>query len=90
MSTGKLAGPEQAVIAEPQRRAGRALLSATFYVSRQLAGSLAIIVIVWLVVMPFRHVQAVALALAGVGLAVGMVALFARDRSLRRSVRRGV
>jgi hypothetical protein len=87
MSTGKLAGRERAITAVPERRPGRALLSTAVYVLRQLVGSLAIIVLVWLVVMLFRHVQAVAFVLAGVALALGMAALFVRDRSLRRSLR---
>jgi hypothetical protein len=83
-STGELAGRERAITAEPEQGAGRALLSATAYVLRQLAGALAIIVLVWLVIMLFRHVQAVAFVLTGVVLATGAVGLFVGNRKVRR------
>jgi Na+/melibiose symporter-like transporter len=84
MSTGELAGLERTITAEPERGVARTLLSTVEYVVRQLAGSLAIIVLVWLVVMLFRHAQTVAFVLAGVVLALGGAALFVRNRSLSR------
>jgi hypothetical protein len=53
-------------------------------VLRQLAGCLAIIVLVWLAVILYRHLQPVALVLAGLVLVLGGVALFVRNRSLSR------
>ena len=82
-TTGELAGRERATTVGPERGAGRALLSTAAYVAGQLAGALAIVVIVWLVVMLFRHVQTVAFVLAGVVAAFGLVALFVRNRNLR-------
>jgi hypothetical protein len=51
---------------------------------RQLAGSVAVIALVWLVVMLFRHVQVVAFVLLALVLVLGGVALFVRNRSLSR------
>jgi hypothetical protein len=85
VSTGELADRETATTATPERRIGRALLGNTAYVLRQLAGCLAIIVLVWLAVMLYRHLQPVALVLTGVLLVLGGVALFVRNRSLARA-----
>ena len=82
-TTGELAGRKRALTVESERGTGGALLRTAGSVARQLAGALAIIVLVWLVVMLFRHLQAVALVLAGVVLAVGGLTLFVRNRSLR-------
>jgi hypothetical protein len=83
MGTGELADRERVITAEPEPRIGRAALSTAGYVLRQLAGVLAIIALVWLTVMLFRHVQAVALVLTGAVLVLGGLALFLRNRSLR-------
>lgn len=85
MSTGELADRERATTAPPERGIGRALLGNAAYVLPQLAGCLAIIVLVWLAVMLYRHLQPVALVLAALVLVLGGVALFVRDRSLRRA-----
>ena len=85
LTTGQLADRERGVTPEPERGVGRALLSNARYVLRQLAGCLAIIVLVWLGVMLFRHLQIVALVLAGVVLVLGCAALFVRNQSLRRA-----
>lgn len=82
VSTGE-AGLKRAKTAEPERGAGQALLSTSVYVGRQLAGSLAIIVVVWLAVMLFRHVQVLAFVLAAAVLVLGGGTLFVRNRSLR-------
>jgi hypothetical protein len=84
MGTGELVGLEQTITAESERGDARALLSTVAYVVRQLVYSLAVIVLVWLAIMLFRHVQVVALVLAGVLLALGGAALFVRNRSLSR------
>jgi hypothetical protein len=84
MDTGHLAVRERAISAEPGHGAGHALLGSAGFVGRQLGGALAIIVLVWLVVMLFRHVSAVAYALAGVVLVLGGAALFVRNQSLPR------
>ena len=84
MSTGELAGLERAITAEPERGAVQAVLTTGVYAARQLAGSLAIIALVWLVVMLFRHVQTVAFLLLGVVLVLGGVAMFVRNQSLPR------
>jgi hypothetical protein len=84
MSTGAPGGLDRTITAKPQRGAGRALLSTAVYALRQLAGSAAIIAVVWLVVMLFRHAQPVAFALAGVVLVLGRAAMFVRNRSLPR------
>ncbi|MGN6168090.1 MAG: hypothetical protein ACTHQQ_07935 [Solirubrobacteraceae bacterium] len=81
MSTAELAALKRRVAAQPERGAGRALLRTVVYVLRQLAGALAIIALVWLVVMLFQHAQFVAFSLAGVLLALGGAALFVRNRS---------
>jgi hypothetical protein len=66
-STGELASYEQAIPAQPERGARPALITTAVYAGRQLAGALAIIALVWLVVMLFKHVQHVAFVLAGLG-----------------------
>ena len=81
-STGD-AGLERVITAEPERGLGRGLLRTAAFVGRQLAGSLAIIVVVWLMVMLFRHVQVLAFVLAAAVLALGGGTLFVRNRSLR-------
>jgi hypothetical protein len=81
VSTGEV-GLELAKPAEPQRGIGRSLLNTAVYVGRQLAGALAIIVAVWLVVMLFRHVQVVAFVLAAAVLAIGGTTMFVRNRGL--------
>jgi hypothetical protein len=85
ISTGELVDRERATTATPERGAGRAVLGTVAYVLRQLAGAFAIIVLVWLAVMLYRHLQPVALVLAGGGLVFGLVALFVRNRSLSRT-----
>jgi hypothetical protein len=82
VSTGE-AGLERARTAEPERGPGLSVLNTAIYVGRQLVGSLAIIVAVWLVVMLFKHVQVLAFALAAAVLALGGGTLFVRNRSLR-------
>jgi hypothetical protein len=82
-TTGKLAGRERATPGQPAPGVGRAVLSTVAYVMRQLAGALATIVLVWLVVMLFRHLQVVAFVVAGLALASGAMALVVRNRSLR-------
>ena len=82
-TTGELAGRERATPGQPAPGAGRAVLSTVAYVMRQLAAALGIIVLVWLVVMLFRHLQVVAFVVAGLVLASGAMALVVRNRSLR-------
>jgi hypothetical protein len=84
MSSGRLAGRDQAATGQPVQGAGQAVQDSAAFVARQLGGALAIIVLVWLVVMLFRHVQPVALALAGVVIVLGGGMLFLRNQSLRR------
>ncbi|HZO78201.1 MAG TPA: hypothetical protein VFB39_09175 [Solirubrobacteraceae bacterium] len=76
-------GLERARTVEPEGGLGRSLLSTVFFVGRQLAGSLAIIVAVWLVVMLFKHVQVLAIILAAAVVALGGGTLIVRNRSLR-------
>jgi hypothetical protein len=85
VSTGGFANRERATTDTPDRGIGPALLGNAAYVLRQLAGCLAIIVLVWLAVMLYRHLQPVALVLTGVLLVLGGVALFVRNRSLARA-----
>ena len=85
VSAGELADRPPATTATPERGIGRALLDNAAFVLRQLAGCLAIILLVWLAVMLYRHLQPVALVLTGVLLVVGGVALFVRNRSLTRA-----
>ena len=82
VTTGE-AGLERAKTAEPEPQEGHALLSTAVYAGRQLAGSLTIVVLVWLVVMLFRHVQVLAFVLAAAALVLGGGTLFMRNRSLR-------
>jgi len=84
-TTGQLADHERAATAGPERETGRPRRDIVTYALRQLAGCLAVIVCVWLVVMLYRHVQPVALGLTGVVLAGGGVALFVRNRSLSQA-----
>ena len=81
-SSGQLADGAWGIGAEPRRGVGRAVLGNIAYILRQLGGVVAFIVVVWLAVMLFRHVQAVAIALAGLVLVIGGAALFVRNRSL--------
>src|ERR1700751_3256208 len=69
-TTGQLAGDERATPGQPAPGAGRAVLRTVAYVLRQLAGALGIIVLVWLLVMLFRHLQVVAFVVAGLALAL--------------------
>ena len=82
VSTGE-AGLERPVTREPDRGMSGGLLRTATFVGRQLAGSLAIVLLVWLVVMLFRHVQVLAFVLAAVAVALGAVTLFVRNQSLR-------
>ena len=83
-STGQLAGRDGTITAERDRGAGRAVLSTAVYAVVQLAQALAVVVVVWLVVLLFVHLQTVAFVLAGVLLAAVAVSLFVGDRRLRR------
>lgn len=77
------AGLERARTAEPEQGVGRSALNMAGFVGRQLLGSLAIIAVVWLVVMLFRHVQVLAYVLAAAVLVLGGGTLFVRNRNLR-------
>jgi hypothetical protein len=75
-------GREPTIGASAQRGSSETLLSTVAYALSTLGGVAVAIVLVWMIVMLVKHLQTVALVLAGILAAGGAVELIRRNRSL--------
>jgi hypothetical protein len=71
--------------ADAARAYGEGFLGSAGYALRTLGGVLAAIVAVWAAIMLFKHVETLAVVLAGILAVAGATSLVVRNRNLARS-----